>query len=63
MVAIAVAVTVLASAYRPDYGRIMIANVLATLLAIVVFFVLQRRFVYCMLGSVHQAIWLKGILT
>jgi len=42
----------LASAYTPDYGLIMIANVLATLPTILVFFLLQRRFVEGMLGSV-----------
>jgi lactose/L-arabinose transport system permease protein len=42
----------LASAYTPDYGLIMIANVLATLPTVLVFFLLQRRFVEGMLGSV-----------
>lgn len=42
----------LASAYTPDYGVIMVANVLATLPTILVFFLLQRRFVEGMLGGV-----------
>ena len=42
----------LASAYTPDYGLIMIANVLATLPTVLVFFLLQRRFVEGMLGSI-----------
>ena len=52
MKTITLVVASLASAYTPDYGLIMIANVLATLPTILVFFLLQRRFVEGMLGSV-----------
>ena len=52
MKTITLQVASLASAYTPDYGLIMIANVLATLPTILVFFLLQRRFVEGMLGSV-----------
>ena len=52
MKTIVLVVASLASAYTPDYGLIMFANVLATLPTILVFFLLQRRFVEGMLGSV-----------
>lgn len=52
MKTIVLVVASLASAYTPDYGLIMVANVLATLPTILVFFLLQRRFVEGMLGSV-----------
>lgn len=52
MKTITLEVASLATAYTPDYGLIMIANVLATLPTILVFFLLQRRFVEGMLGSV-----------
>ena len=52
MKTITLQVASLASAYTPDYGLIMIANVLATLPTVLVFFLLQRRFVEGMLGSV-----------
>jgi lactose/L-arabinose transport system permease protein len=52
MKTITLVVASLASAYTPDYGLIMVANVLATLPTILVFFLLQRRFVEGMLGSV-----------
>ena len=52
MKTITLVVASLASAYTPDYGLIMIANVLATLPTVLVFFLLQRRFVEGMLGSV-----------
>lgn len=52
MKTITLQVASLASAYTPDYGLIMVANVLATLPTILVFFLLQRRFVEGMLGSV-----------
>lgn len=52
MKTITLEVASLASAYTPDYGLIMIANVLATLPTVLVFFLLQRRFVEGMLGSV-----------
>ena len=52
MKTITLEVASLATAYTPDYGLIMIANVLATLPTVLVFFLLQRRFVEGMLGSV-----------
>ncbi|MEO8243627.1 MAG: carbohydrate ABC transporter permease [bacterium] len=52
MKTITLVVASLASAYTPDYGLIMVANVLATLPTVLVFFLLQRRFVEGMLGSV-----------
>jgi lactose/L-arabinose transport system permease protein len=52
MKTITLTVAALATAYTPDYGLIMIANVLATLPTILVFFLLQRRFVEGMLGGV-----------
>ena len=42
----------LASAYYPDFGVVMVGTVLATLPTILVFFVLQRRFVEGLLGGV-----------
>jgi lactose/L-arabinose transport system permease protein len=52
MKTITLVVASLASAYTPDYGLIMVANVMATLPTILVFFLLQRRFVEGMLGGV-----------
>ena len=49
---ITLVVSSLTSAYYPDYGVIMFATVLATLPTLVIFFVLQRRFVEGLLGSV-----------
>lgn len=49
---ITLVVSSLSSAYYPDYGVVMVGTILATLPTIVVFFVLQRRFVEGMLGSV-----------
>jgi len=45
-------VSSLASSYNPDYGVIMVAIVITTLPTLVVFFLLQKRFVQGMLGSV-----------
>lgn len=42
----------LTSAYTPDYGMILFATVLATLPTLIIFFLLQRRFVEGMLGAV-----------
>ncbi len=42
----------LSSAYYPDYGVVMVGTVLATLPTLVIFFLLQRRFVEGMLGAV-----------
>jgi lactose/L-arabinose transport system permease protein len=45
-------VSSLTSAYTPDYGMIFVGTVLATLPTLIIFFVLQRRFVEGMLGAV-----------
>jgi lactose/L-arabinose transport system permease protein len=42
----------LGSGYAPDYGLIMLAIVIATLPTAIVFFVMQKRFVAGMMGSV-----------
>ena len=45
-------VSVLLSAYSPDYGAVLFATVLATLPTLVIFFVLQRQFVAGLTGGV-----------
>lgn len=45
-------VSSLNSAYTPDYGVIMVSTIVATLPTLIIFFVLQRRFVEGLLGSV-----------
>ena len=45
-------VSALTSAYTPDYGMTLFATVLATLPTLIIFFLLQRRFVEGMLGAV-----------
>ena len=45
-------VSSLSFAYVPDYGVIMISAVFATLPTVLIFFLLQRRFVEGLLGSV-----------
>jgi lactose/L-arabinose transport system permease protein len=45
-------VSALSYAYVPDYGVIMISAVMATLPTVLIFFLLQRRFVEGLLGSV-----------
>ncbi len=52
MKTITLVVSSLTSAYYPDFGVVMVATVLATLPTLVIFFLLQRRFVEGMLGSV-----------
>jgi lactose/L-arabinose transport system permease protein len=42
----------LASAYYPDFGVVMVGTILATLPTLIIFFLLQRRFVEGMLGAV-----------
>ncbi|WEK06477.1 MAG: carbohydrate ABC transporter permease [Candidatus Devosia phytovorans] len=49
---ITLVVSALTSAYTPDYGMIFVGTVLATLPTLIIFFVLQRRFVEGMLGAV-----------
>jgi len=44
----------LASGYQPDFGLVMTAVVVATLPALILFFMLQRYFVQGVLGSVKQ---------
>ena len=45
-------VSALSYAYVPDYGVVMISAVFATLPTVLIFFMLQRRFVEGMLGSI-----------
>jgi len=45
-------VSSLSYAYVPDYGVVMISAVFATLPTVLIFFLLQRRFVEGLLGSV-----------
>ena len=45
-------VSSLTSAYVPDYGVVMVGAILATLPTLIIFFLLQRRFVEGMLGAV-----------
>jgi lactose/L-arabinose transport system permease protein len=45
-------VSVLLSAYVPDYGAVLFATVLATLPTLIIFFVLQRQFVEGLTGGV-----------
>jgi len=52
MKTITLVVSSLASAYYPDFGVVMVATVLATLPTIIVFFLLQRRFVEGLTGSI-----------
>jgi lactose/L-arabinose transport system permease protein len=49
---ITLVVSSLASAYYPDFGVVMVATVLATLPVLIVFFVLQKRFVQGLVGAV-----------
>lgn len=44
----------LASGYKPDFGLVMTAVVVATVPALILFFMLQRYFVQGVLGSVKQ---------
>lgn len=52
MKTVTLVISSLASAYYPDYGVVMVATVLATLPVLIVFFVLQRRFVQGLVGAV-----------
>jgi lactose/L-arabinose transport system permease protein len=49
---ITLVISSLAQGYTPDFGVVMVGTVLATLPMIAVFFILQRRFVEGLLGSV-----------
>ena len=42
----------LSSAYYPDFGVVMVGTILATLPTLIIFFLLQRRFVEGLVGSV-----------
>ncbi|WDQ98066.1 carbohydrate ABC transporter permease [Devosia sp. J2-20] len=42
----------LTSAYTPDFGVVMVGSITATLPTLIIFFLLQRRFVEGMLGAV-----------
>lgn len=52
MKTLTLAVASLTSAYVPDFGVIMVGAIFATLPTLVIFFLLQRRFVEGMLGAV-----------
>ena len=45
-------ISALTSSYTPDFGMILFGTILATLPTLVIFFLLQRRFVEGMLGAV-----------
>ena len=45
-------ISALTSSYTPDYGVILFGTILATLPTLIIFFLLQRRFVEGMLGAV-----------
>jgi lactose/L-arabinose transport system permease protein len=45
-------ISALTSSYTPDYGMILFGTILATLPTLIIFFMLQRRFVEGMLGAV-----------
>lgn len=49
---ITLVVSTLRSGYNPQYGAVMVATIFATLPTLLIFFLLQRRFVEGMLGSV-----------
>jgi lactose/L-arabinose transport system permease protein len=49
---ITLVVSSLTTAYTPDFGVVMVGAIIATLPTLLVFFVLQRRFVEGMLGAV-----------
>ncbi|PXA88358.1 lactose ABC transporter permease [Nostoc sp. 3335mG] len=52
MFTLTLAVAALNSGYTPDFGLIMVGATVATLPTLVIFFLLQRRFVEGMLGAV-----------
>jgi lactose/L-arabinose transport system permease protein len=49
---ITLVISSLSSAYFPDFGVIMVAIIIATLPTILIFFLMQKRFVEGMLGSI-----------
>ncbi|WP_417310459.1 carbohydrate ABC transporter permease [Devosia sp.] len=52
MKTLTLAVASLISAYTPDFGVVMVGAIFATLPTLIIFFLLQRRFVEGMLGAV-----------
>ncbi|GLQ09957.1 lactose ABC transporter permease [Devosia yakushimensis] len=52
MKTLTLAVATLAAGYTPDFGVIMVGAIAATLPTLIIFFLLQRRFVEGMLGAV-----------
>ena len=52
MFTLTLAVAALNAGYTPDFGVIMVGAIVATLPTLVIFFLLQRRFVEGMLGAV-----------
>lgn len=49
---ITLVISSLSSAYFPDFGVIMVAIIIATLPTVILFFVMQKRFVEGMIGSI-----------
>jgi lactose/L-arabinose transport system permease protein len=52
MFTLTLAVAALSAGYTPDFGMVMVGAIVATLPTLVIFFLLQRRFVEGMLGAV-----------
>ncbi|WP_338722207.1 carbohydrate ABC transporter permease [Devosia sp. XK-2] len=52
MFTLTLAVAALSAGYTPDFGLVMVGAIVATLPTLVIFFLLQRRFVEGMLGAV-----------
>jgi lactose/L-arabinose transport system permease protein len=52
MFTLTLAVAALSAGYTPDFGVIMVGAIVATLPTLIIFFLLQRRFVEGMLGAV-----------
>jgi lactose/L-arabinose transport system permease protein len=52
MFTLTLAVAALSAGYTPDFGVVMVGAIIATLPTLIIFFLLQRRFVEGMLGAV-----------